>query len=123
MVNLAFLSRERNGVCQSFLPALASHRIIWITQRFVEVHERFATDTYHRMQTAGGGCNWRLAKSEQHFLERCSKEKSKAILFCIDADKELQAWQPVKHKLTLVELITFFCQIDPQRSLGGFCQR
>ena len=48
IVNVNFVSQGEAGVCQSFHPALASHRIIWMTQNFVQQHDSFATHAYHR---------------------------------------------------------------------------
>ena len=68
-------------------------------------------------------CNWRVARSQEHFLERASKEASKCILMCSEQEKVDPLWSTVKNKLTATEALCFLGKVDVSASTGGGCKR
>ena len=73
--------RECTGPTLAYHAALQVRRIIWMTDLFLAEHARIAETIVERMQTFHGKCNWQMARSEDHFIERPAKEPTVALLF------------------------------------------
>ncbi len=89
--NWDFLAHDGRGASITYHAALASRRLVYMTDAFVEAHPRLC-ELIAKLMGSFAGCKWRMARDEASFRPRAAREPTVAIAFVTTAEQLSEAW-------------------------------